>query len=190
VAPIVGWSTALVSTGDACGLANPGLVKPTYDGTDGTAGGSAFGAAVAALAAADGLDAAGLAEKAGLDAVFVATLLAGDGRAAVPALARLARALRLKAIEFMQKTGLLSLEVYAMGLDPLYFLPDGQIRYDARIYMREINPRHAVPEGDMLKRNPTLNALRDDPVLDPLGRLEVELTYLLRAAVQTTGGVL
>ncbi len=59
----------------------------------------------------------------------------------------------------MQKTQLLSLEVYALGLDPLYFLPDGQIRKDARIYMREINPRHAVPERDMLMRNPTLKAL-------------------------------
>ena len=34
--------------------------------------------------------------------------------------------------------------------------------------MREINPRHAVPEGDMLKRNPVLKALLDDTVLDPL----------------------
>ncbi len=77
-----------------------------------------------------------------------------------------------------------------MGLDPLYFLPDGQIRFDARIYMREINPRHAVPEGDMLKRNPVLKALLEDTVLDPIGRLEVELAYLLRAAVQSTGGSL
>jgi hypothetical protein len=77
-----------------------------------------------------------------------------------------------------------------MGLDPLYFLPDGQTRFDARIYMREINPRHAVPEGDMLKRNPVLAALRDDPLLDPQGRLELELTYLLRAAVQQTNGTL
>jgi transcriptional regulator with XRE-family HTH domain len=165
-------------------------VEPTYDGNAGTAGGAAFGAAVAALAAAEGLDAPALAAKAGLDPALVAGLLAGERRAAVPALARLARALRLRAIEFMQKSGLLSLEVYAMGLDPLYFLPEGQIRYDARIYMREINPRHAVPEGDMLKRNPALALLRDDPLLDPLGRLEIELAYLLRAAVQQTDGVL
>jgi len=59
----------------------------------------------------------------------------------------------------------------------------GRIRYDARIYMREINPRHAVPEGDMTKRNPVLRALTEDTVLDPLGKIEVELTYLLRAAV-------
>jgi hypothetical protein len=136
-------------------------VEPTYDGASGTAGGPAFGAALAAAAAAEDLDLPALAAKAGLDEV-----------------------------EFMQKTGLLSLEVYAMGLDPLYFLPDGPIRYDARIYMREINPRHAVPEGDMLKRNPVLAALRDDPILDPLGRLELELTYLLRAAIQSTGGTL
>jgi hypothetical protein len=160
----------------------------TYDGATGTAGGAAFGAAVAALAAADGLDAAGLAAKAGLPSDVVAALTAGEARVAVPVLARLARALRLRAIEFMQKTGLLSLEVYAAGLDPLYFLPAGPIRFDARIYMREINPRHAVPEGDMLKRNPLLRELLDDPVLDPLGRLEVELAYLLRAAVQQTGG--
>ncbi len=136
-------------------------MEPTYDGASGTAGGPAFGAALAAAAAAEDLDLPALAAKAGLDEV-----------------------------EFMQKTGLLSLEVYAMGLDPLYFLPDGPIRYDARIYMREINPRHAVPEGDMLKRNPVLAALRDDPILDPLGRLELELTYLLRAAIQSTGGTL
>ncbi|MGB8267757.1 MAG: hypothetical protein WCE44_15645, partial [Candidatus Velthaea sp.] len=105
-------------------------------------------------------------------------------------LARLAKALRLRAVEFMQKTNLLSLEVYAGGLDPLYFLPDGAIRHDARIYMREINPRHAVPESDMTRRNPTLNVLAEDGVLDSLGKLEVELTYLLRAAVQATGGVL
>jgi transcriptional regulator with XRE-family HTH domain len=165
-------------------------VECTYDGTSGTAGGAAFGAALAAAASAADLDAAELAAKAGLDAALVARVIAGEARLGVPALARLARALKLRAIEFMQKTGLLSLEVYAMGLDPLYFLPDGQIRFDARIYMREINPRHAVPEGDMLKRNPVLAALRDDPVLDPLGRLEIELAYLLRAAVQKTDGVL
>jgi hypothetical protein len=122
--------------------------------------------------------------------LLVSSMTGGTERAGVPVLARLARALKLRAIEFMQKTGLLSLEVYAMGLDPLYFLPDGPVRFDARIYMREINPRHAVPEGDMLKRNPVLAALRDDPVLDPLGRLEIELAYLLRAAVQHCGGVL
>ena len=147
----------------------------TYDGATGTAGGAAFGAALAALAAGEKLDAAALAAKADLPAELVA---------------RVAKALRLKAIEFMQKSGLLSLEVYAMGLDPLYFLPDGQIRFDARIYMREINPRHAVPEGDMLKRNPVLKALLEDTVLDATGRLEVELAYLLRAAVQSTDGSL
>jgi hypothetical protein len=77
-----------------------------------------------------------------------------------------------------------------MGLDPLYFLPDGQVRKDARIYMREINPRHAVPERDMLKRNPCLQALLVDEVLDARGKLEIELAYLLRAAIQRTGGTL
>jgi transcriptional regulator with XRE-family HTH domain len=163
-------------------------MDPTYDGTLGTAGGPAFGAALSALAAAEKLDAPALAAKAGLPPATVAAVLAGEARIGVPAMARLARALRLKAVEFMQQSGLLSLEVYAMGLDPLYFLPDGQIRFDARIYMREINPRHAVPEGDMLKRNPVLKALIDDPVIDPIGKIEIELTYLLRAAVQSTGG--
>jgi len=165
-------------------------MQATYEGALGTAGGAAFGGALAALAREAGLDALALAERAELPPELVAGLLAGDARAAVPALARLARALRLRAIEFMQKTGLLSLEVYASGLDPLYFLPDGPIRYDARIYMREINPRHAVPEADMFKRNPVLQALLADPVLDPLGRLEIELAYLLRAAIQSTGGTL
>jgi hypothetical protein len=165
-------------------------MDPTYDGTLGTAGGPAFAAALMALAAAENLDAAALAAKAGLPPETVAAVLAGTERIGVPAMARLAKAFRLKAVEFMQKSGLLSLEVYAMGLDPLYFLPDGQIRFDARIYMREINPRHSVPEGDMLKRNPVLKALLEDTVLDAAGRLEVELAYLLRAAVQSTNGAL
>ena len=42
----------------------------------------------------------------------------------------------------------------------------------------------------MTKRNPTLKALADDAVLDPVGKLEVELAYLLRGAVQGTGGCL
>jgi hypothetical protein len=161
-----------------------------YDGASGTAGGPAFGAALVRLAAAKDMDAAGLAAAAELDPAVLDRVVAGEGRLAVPALARLARALRLRPIAFLQQTGLLGLEVYASGLDPLYFLPDGQIRYDARIYMREINPRHAVPEGDMTKRNPVLKALADDTVLDPLGKLELELAYLLRAAVQSTGGTL
>ena len=163
-------------------------MDPTYDGTLGTAGGSAFGAALTTLATAATLDPAALAAKAGLPPDLVTAVLAGEQRIGVPVMARLARALRLKAVEFMQQSGLLSLEVYAMGLDPLYFLPDGQIRFDARIYMREINPRHSVPEGDMLKRNPVLKALIDDTVIDPIGKIELELTYLLRAAVQSTNG--
>ncbi len=115
-------------------------------------------------------------------------MLSGTERVGPAVLARFCQALRLKPIEFMQKTHLLSLDVYAYGLDPLFFLPEGQVRYDARIYMREINPRHAVPERDMIKRNPTLSALMADAVVDDLGRLEVELTYLLRAAIQKTGG--
>jgi transcriptional regulator with XRE-family HTH domain len=159
-----------------------------YDGRTGTAGGPAFGAALAQLGAQKELDGDGLARAAELEPALVARLLAGDERVGVPVLARLARALRLRPIAFMQQTGLLGLETYASGLDPLYFLPDGQIRYDARIYMREINPRHAVPEGDMTRRNPALKALSEDPVLDALGKIELELAYLLRTAVQATGG--
>jgi hypothetical protein len=69
-------------------------------------------------------------------------------------------------------------------------LPPGGVRHDARIYMREINPRHAVPERDMFVRNPVFKALLDDTVLDDLGKLEVQLTYLLRAASAQTGGTL
>jgi hypothetical protein len=161
-----------------------------YDGALGTAGGPAFGAALARIAAEKEMDAAGLAAAAELDPALVERVIAGEARVAIPALARLARALRQRPIGFLQKTGLLGLEVYAGGLDPLYFLPDGQTRHDARIYMREINPRHAVPEGDMTKRNPVLKAMADDTVLDALGKVELELAYLLRAAVQGTGGTL
>jgi hypothetical protein len=163
---------------------------PAYDGALGTAGGPAFGAALARLAAEKEMDAAALAAAAELDPALLERVLAGEARLGVPALARLARALRQRPIGFLQRTGLLGLEVYAGGLDPLYFLPDGQTRYDARIYMREINPRLAVPEGDMTKRNPVLKALSDDTVLDVLGKVELELAYLLRAAVQGTGGTL
>lgn len=164
--------------------------RPAYDGTSGSAGGPAFGAAVARLAAAKDMDAAALAAAAELDPALVAGVIDGTERVGLPALARLARALRLRPIGFLQQTELLGLSVYASGLDPLYFLPDGTIRHDARIYMREINPRHAVPEGDMTKRNPVFKTLADDTVLDPLGKLEIELAYLLRAAVQGTGGSL
>jgi hypothetical protein len=160
----------------------------TYSGREGTAGGVAFGDAIAALAASRTLDAAGLAAACDLDPGLVARVFAGEARATITVLARFAHALRLRAIEFMQKTELLSLEVYAAGLDPLYFLPEGTIRHDARIYMREINPRHAVPENDMTRRNPALKALAEDTLLDPIGKLEVELTYLLRLAANATGG--
>jgi len=163
---------------------------PGYDGSSGTAGGAAFGAALLRLAAAKELDLAGLAAAAAIDVALLERVAAGDGRLGLPALARLAHALRLRPIAFLQQTEILGLHAYAGGLDPLYFLPDGQIRYDARIYMREINPRHAVPEGDMTKRNPVLKGLADDTVLDATGKLEVELAYLLRAAVQAAGGSL
>lgn len=168
---------------------NDALV-PSWDGTLGTAGGPAFGSALRKLAEGAGYDTAGLAQTTDIGAHILEGVFAGDVRIGVSALARCAQATRTKAIEFMQKTGLLSLEVYAFGLDPLYFLPEGQLRYDARIYMREINPRHAVPEADMTKRNPALRALMEDVLLDPLGKIEIEMAYLLRAAVQQTGGTL
>jgi hypothetical protein len=166
-------------------MSEPGV----YDGVLGTAGGPVFGAALRAVLNEKEFDVSRLAAESGLAPDFLGSLLDGSARASVPQLALLARALRLRAIEFMQRTNLLSLETYAGGLDPLYFLPDGQIRFDARIYMREINPRHAVPERDMLVRNPALKALSEDTVLDALGKLELELAYLLRAAVQVTGGL-
>jgi hypothetical protein len=164
--------------------------EPAWDGRVGTAGGSAFGRGLAALAVEREVSNGRLAEAIGLPLERLAAVLAGSERVGVSALARLAQALRTRPIEFLQRTSILSLEVYAFGLDPLYFLPDGPVRYDARIYMREINPRHRVPEGDMTKRNPALAALAADEVLDPLGRIELELAYLLRAAVQQTGGTL
>ncbi|MBC5811458.1 MAG: helix-turn-helix transcriptional regulator [Candidatus Eremiobacteraeota bacterium] len=159
-----------------------------WDGQSGTGGGPAVGAALRRLAEERTLDAVKLSAAAGLSAGQLERVFAGSERLTVSQLARFAQALKLRAVEFLQQAGFLSLEVYALGLDPLYFLPQGQIRKDARIYMREINPRHAVPERDMLGRNPALKALSSDEVLDPLGRLEIELAYLLRAAVQNTGG--
>lgn len=162
----------------------------SWDGAAGTAGGPAFGAALQAYAADREVDAPTIAHACALEPAELAEVYAGTRRVGLSAMARMVQALRSRPIEFMQKTGLLSLEVYAFGLDPLYFLPEGQLRYDARIYMREINPRHAVPEADMTKRNPTLKAVMEDPLLDALGKIEIELAYLLRAAVQQTGGTL
>lgn len=163
---------------------------PAWDGTRGTAGGSAFGASLSALIGERETTREALAAAAGLSDEAFARILAGDERIGLGALARLALALRLKPIEFLQRTQILSLEAYAFGLDPLYFLPEGPLRYDARIYMREINPRHQVPEGDMTRRNPTLKAIADDEILDAAGKIEIELAYLLRTAVQQTGGSL
>jgi hypothetical protein len=163
---------------------------PAWDGREGTAGGPTFGAALAAIAAEREVSTDALAAALELPVGDVHGIVAGSRRIGVSALARLAGVLRLKPLEFFQRTAILSLEAYAFGLDPLYFLPEGPVRYDARIYMREINPRHAVPEGDMTRRNPTLKALAEDPLLDALGKTEVEMAYLLRAAVEQTGGTL
>ena len=118
-----------------------------YDGSLGTAGGSAFGQALRAVAELQGFaDAASLAEASGLEANLLERVGRGEARLAVAALARLALALRLRPIEFLQKTQLLSLEVYAFGLDPLYFLPDGPIRYEAVcIYARRVRSISATP---------------------------------------------
>ncbi len=162
----------------------------SWDGTLGTAGGIAFGSALRAYAAERQVDEPLLADACGMSLVELNEVFAGVRRVGVSGMARIVQALRSRPIEFMQKTGLLSLEAYAYGLDPLYFLPEGRIRYDARIYMREINPRHPVPEGDMTKRNATLKAVAEDVLLDALGKIEIELAYLLRVAVQHTGGTL
>jgi hypothetical protein len=164
--------------------------SPNWDGTLGTAGGPAFGKALEGFAAERDVSPERLAEACGIGAAEIESVFLGTRRVGISALARMVQALRSKPIEFMQRTGILSLETYAYGLDPLYFLPEGQIRYDARIYMREINPRHAVPEADMTKRNATLKSVAEDPLLDALGKIEVELAYLLRTAVQETGGTL
>lgn len=163
---------------------------PAWDGTLGTAGGPAFGKALEAFAAERDIQPERLAEECGLAVGDIESVFLGTRRVGISSLARMVQALRSKPIEFMQRTGILSLDVYAYGLDPLYFLPEGQVRYDARIYMREINPRHAVPEADMTKRNATIKAVAEDDLLDSLGKIEVELAYLLRTAVQETGGAL
>jgi hypothetical protein len=163
-------------------------MQNVYDGATGLAGGPSFGAALTAVAAEQRVGPADLAAACGREAAALDAILQGRERVGVAVMARLARALRLRPIEFMQKTGVLSLEVYASGLDPLFFLPDGPIRHDARIYMREINPRHAVPETDMTKRNPVLKAVADDPLLESVSKLEVELAYLLALAAAATGG--
>ena len=162
--------------------------EAVWDGQHGTAGGPAFGTALHALADEREVTVERLAEASGLPAATLQGVLAGTTRVGVSALAAFAVALRSRPIEFLQRTGILGLQAYAFGLDPLYFLPDGPVRYEARIYMREINPRHAVPEGDMTRRNPTLNAVGQDELLDAVGKVEIELAYLLRTAVQETGG--
>lgn len=162
----------------------------SWNGTLGTAGGPSFGSGLRAYAAEREIDESALAAACGLSLPQLQEIFAGTLRIGISGMARMVQALRSRPIEFMQKTNLLSLETYAFGLDPLYFLPEGQTRYDARIYMREINPRHPVPEGDMTKRNLTLKAVGEDTLLDALGKIEIELAYLLRVAVQHTGGTL
>ncbi|HET7813464.1 MAG TPA: hypothetical protein VFL13_03750 [Candidatus Baltobacteraceae bacterium] len=157
-----------------------------WDEALGTAGGEVFGRALKALAAERQVADDELARTAGLSDEALAGIYEGRIRIGLPAMARLTAALRSRPIEFMQKTGFLSLEVYAAGLDPLYFLPEGPVRYEARIYMREINPRHPVPEADMTRRNPAVKAIAEDQMLDSTGKIELELAYLLRLAAQGT----
>jgi hypothetical protein len=164
--------------------------NPAWDGVSGSAGGAAFGQALQSYAREREVNDETLAGACAIDLAELQEVYSGTRRVGLSALARMIQALRSRPIEFMQRTGMLSLQVYASGLDPLYFLPEGEIRYQARIYMREINPRHQVPEADMTKRNPTLGAVMQDDLLDALGRIEIELAYLLRIAVQQTGGSL
>lgn len=166
------------------------MSSPVWDGRVGTAGGTQFGSALQVLARERDVADERLAYACKMTTDELTEVYGGTRRVGISALARMSAALRCKPVEFMQRTGMLSLEVYAAGLDPLYFLPDGPIRRQARIYMREINPRHRVPEADMTKRNPVIEAIVNDAVLDELGKTEVELAYLLRAAVQHTDGVL
>lgn len=161
-----------------------------WDGRVGTAGGTAFGEALRELAREREISPERLGAGADLTGEGIEAVFQGSRRVGVAALAAFAGALRMRAIEFLQRTGILGLEAYAFGVDPLYFLPEGPIRYEARIYMREINPRHAVPEADMTKRNATMKAIAEDDLLDAAGKLELELSYLLRVAVQQTGGAL
>jgi len=165
-------------------------VDAAWDGARGTAGGAAFGEALREYAGQRDVSLDKMADACGLTGPEFEDVLTGTRRLTVAELARLVQALRARPIEFLQRTNILSLEVYAFGLDPLYFLPEGPVRYDARIYMREINPRHQVPEGDMTRRNTSIKALVDDELLDPLGKIELELAYLLRTASQQTGGTL
>ncbi|MDQ2866191.1 MAG: hypothetical protein M3R51_08185 [Candidatus Eremiobacteraeota bacterium] len=166
------------------------MEQPAWDGILGTAGGPAFGTALAAFAAERDIANDRLAAACELPLEIITGVLEGRERVGISAIARIAQALRSRPVEFFQKTGIFSLGAYAFGLDPLYFLPEGPLRYTARIYMREINPRHQVPEGDMTKRNVTIKTVADDELLDSLGKLEVEMAYLLRVAVQHTGGTL
>lgn len=165
-------------------------VDVAWDAGRGTAGGAAFGTALREYAVERETSLEKLAEASGLTGEEFEHVLTGTRRVTVAELARLVQALRARPIEFLQRANILSLEVYAFGLDPLYFLPEGPVRYDARIYMREINPRHQVPEGDMTRRNAAIKALVEDDLLDPLGKIELELAYLLRTAAQQTGGTL
>ncbi|MBV9271327.1 MAG: helix-turn-helix domain-containing protein [Candidatus Eremiobacteraeota bacterium] len=164
--------------------------EATWDAARGTAGGATFGEALRAYATQREVGLEKLADACGLTAPEFEHVLSGAQRLTIAELARLVQALRARPIEFLQRTSILSLEVYAFGLDPLYFLPEGQVRYEARIYMREINPRHQVPEGDMTRRNAAIKAIIEDELLDPVGKIELELGYLLRTASQQTGGTL
>ena len=161
-------------------------MKDVWNASLGTAGGPQFGAAVKALAQERGVSGEQIAAALQSSSQDVESLFGGTLPLGVSGLANLALVLRARPIELMQKTGILGLDTYAAGLDPLYFLPEGPTRYEARIYMREINPRHPVPEADMTRRNPTIKVLTEDAMLDPRGRVELELAYLLRTAVQGT----
>src|SRR5580700_8019703 len=94
--------------------AGPAMIntdEPAWDGRVGTAGGPAFGRGLAALTAEREVSHGRLAEAIGLPLEQLAAMLAGSERVGVSGLARLAQALRTRPIEFLQRTGILSLEV-------------------------------------------------------------------------------
>ena len=95
-----------------------------WNGFEGTAGGPAFGKALADFASEREIGTAQLAQASGLSETTVAGILSGSRRVGISALAAFVQILRTKPIEFLQKTGILGLEAYASGLDPLYFFID------------------------------------------------------------------
>ncbi len=112
-------------------------MEPTYDGALGTAGGAAFGAALQALASGEGLDGAALADKAGLPADLVAAFSpARSGWRFRRWPGWPGRCGWSDRIHAEDRTAL-ARGLRESGSTRCIFLPEGPIRYEARIYMRE-----------------------------------------------------